>query len=188
MLVTLNVRAPFERLIPNSPGFSDEPGLFYVGCMGIIENQLKHVGYELDMLIYTFDKLLLVEPLVGPRYQAGQVNALIEAFCFHARNLDEFFQGSRRDALKAVNFADGEYQPRPNDKERKDLMSKVRKQIAHLTEQRTSEAMEKIGTVERTKVFYTLIAEADNFTRHLQPQLRHAWKYAPGVQQPVEIE
>jgi hypothetical protein len=29
--------------------------------MGIIETQLKHVGYELDMLVYTFDKLLLVE-------------------------------------------------------------------------------------------------------------------------------
>jgi hypothetical protein len=30
--------------------------------MGIIETQLKHVGYELDMLVYTFDKLLLVVP------------------------------------------------------------------------------------------------------------------------------
>ena len=59
--------------------------------MGIIENQLKHVGYELDMLVYTFDKLLLVEQLVERSLQAGQVNALIEAFCLHARNLDEFF-------------------------------------------------------------------------------------------------
>ena len=49
--------------------------------MGIIETQLKHVGYELDMLIYTFDKLLLVEPLVPRSFQAGQVNALTEAFC-----------------------------------------------------------------------------------------------------------
>jgi hypothetical protein len=58
--------------------------------MGIVETQLKHVGYELDMLVYTFDKLLLVEPLVPRSFQAGQVNALIEAFCIHARNLDEF--------------------------------------------------------------------------------------------------
>ena len=27
--------------------------------MDILETQLKHVGYELDMLVYTFDKLLL---------------------------------------------------------------------------------------------------------------------------------
>ena len=49
--------------------------------MGIIEIQLKHLGYELDMLVYTFDKLLLVEHLVELSLQAGQVNALIEAFC-----------------------------------------------------------------------------------------------------------
>jgi hypothetical protein len=75
--------------------------------MGIIETQLKHVGYELDMLVYTFDKLLLVERLVERSFQGGQVNALIEAFCIHARNLDEFFQGSgRADTLKAQTFAD----------------------------------------------------------------------------------
>jgi hypothetical protein len=80
--------------------------------MGIIETQLKHVGYELDMLAYTFDKLLLVEPLVGRSFQAGQVYSLIEAFCIHARNLDEFFQGSGRgDTLKAVTFADSRYKP-----------------------------------------------------------------------------
>jgi hypothetical protein len=42
--------------------------------MGILEMQLKHVGYELDMLVYTFDKLLLVEQLVGRSFQVGQVN------------------------------------------------------------------------------------------------------------------
>jgi len=36
------------------------------------------------------------EPLVQRNFQAGQVNALIEAFCIHARNLDEFFQRSGR--------------------------------------------------------------------------------------------
>ena len=60
--------------------------------MDILETQLKHVGYELDMLVYTFDKLLLVEPLVRRSFQAGQVNALIEAFCIHARNLHESFR------------------------------------------------------------------------------------------------
>ena len=149
--------------------------------MGIIETQLKHVGYELDMLIYAFDKLLLVEPLVGRSFQAGQVNALIEAFCLHARNLDEFFQGSGRgDTLKAATFADSDYKPCPNDKERKDLISKIRKQVSHLTEQRTS-VEEKFGPADRAKLYSILISEADNFTRHLQPHLRRSWKYAPGA-------
>jgi hypothetical protein len=150
--------------------------------MGITETQLKQVGYELDMLIYTFDKLLLVEPLVGRSLQAGQDNALIEAFCIHVRNLEEFFQGTGRgDTLKAATFADGEYEPRPSDKERNELMSKIRNQISRLTEQRTSEARKQIGAADRAKLFYILIAEADNFTRHLQPHLRRAWKYAPGA-------
>jgi hypothetical protein len=115
--------------------------------MGIIETQLKHVGYELDMLVYTFDKLLLVEQPVQRSFQAGQVNALIEAFCIHARNLDEFFQGNSRraDTLKATTYTDSRYKPRPNDKERKNLISKINKQISHLTEQRTSVAEEKCG-------------------------------------------
>jgi hypothetical protein len=149
--------------------------------MGIIETQLKHVAYELDMLVYTFDKLLLVEPLVRRSFQAGQVNALIEAFCIHARNLHEFFQGSRADTLKANTFTDSRYKPRPNDQERKTLIGKINRQISHLTEQRTSVVEEKIGSADRARLYSILIAEADNFTRHLQPHLRHAWKYVPGV-------
>jgi polyphosphate kinase len=156
--------------------------------MGIIETQLKHVGYELDMLVYTFDKLLLVERLVERSFQAGQVNALIEAFCVHARNLDEFFQGSgRADTLKAQTFADSRYKPRPNDKERKDIMRKINKQISHLTEQRTSVVEEKFGPADRAKLYSILIAEADNFTRHLQPDLRRAWKYVPGAAAAFQI-
>ena len=120
--------------------------------MGIIEN---HLGYELDMLVYTFDKLLLVEHLVESSLQAGQVNALIEAFCIHARNLDEFFQGSGRgDTLMAETLAASEYTPLMSDRERKDLVRKINKQISHLTEQCTSEAEEMIGTADREAVLH----------------------------------
>jgi hypothetical protein len=130
------------------------------------------------MLVYTFDKLLLVEQLVPRSFQAGQVNALIEAFCLHARNLNEFFQGSGRDdTLKAATFADNRYKPRPSDKERKALISKINRQISHLTEQRTSVGEEKISSADRARLYSVLIAEADNFTRHLQPHLRSAWRY-----------
>jgi polyphosphate kinase len=105
-----------------------------------------------------------------------------EVFCIHARNLDEFFQGSRRaDSLKAKTFADGKYKPLPRDKERKDLIAKINKQIAHLTEQRTSMAAEKIGPAERARLHSILIAEADSFTRHLLPKLRLDWEYVPSA-------
>ena len=149
--------------------------------VGILETQLKHVGYELHMLVYAFDKLL-VEPLVSRSFQAGQVNALIEAFCIHARNLDEFFQGSgRAGTLQAKTFTDSRFKPRPNDKERKNLMSKISKQISRLTEQRTSVANEKISSTDRAMLYSILIAEADNFTCHLQPHFRPAWRYVPGT-------
>ncbi|MGA8690412.1 MAG: hypothetical protein ACLQF1_06375 [Methyloceanibacter sp.] len=146
--------------------------------------QLEHVFYELNMLRYTFDKLILVEQTVAANapqsIQAGLVYALIETFSIHARNLDEFFQGSRRaDTLKAKTFADGKYKPLPRDKERKDLIAKINKQIAHLTEQRTSVAAEKIGPADRARLHSILIAEADNFTRHLLPKLRLDWEYVP---------
>jgi len=157
--------------------------------LGIVETQLKHVAYELDMLVYTFDKLLLVEQLVERSFQAGQVNALIEAFCIHARNLDEFFQGSGcGDALTAKTFANSGYKPRANDKERKNLISKINQHISRLTEQHTSIAEERISSADRAKVYSILIGEADNFTRHLQPQLRPAWKYVPGAGRPLDIE
>ena len=101
------------------------------------------------MLVYTFDKLLLVEQLVERSLQAGQVNALIEAFCLHARNLDEFQGSGRGETFKAETLAASEYTPLASDRERKDLVRKINKQISHLTEQRTSEAKEKIGTADR---------------------------------------
>jgi hypothetical protein len=123
--------------------------------------------------------LLHVEPLVPSNFRAGQLNALIETFCIHARNLHEFFQGSRADTAKANTFADEKYKPHPNDQARKILIAI--KQISHLTEQRTSELKEKVSSADRAQLYSSLIAEADNFTRHSQPHLRPAWKYVPGA-------
>jgi hypothetical protein len=66
--------------------------------------------------------------------------------------------------------------PRPNDKERKNLISRINKQISHLTEQRTSVAEKKVGPADRAKLYSILITESDNFTRHLQPHLRSAFR------------
>jgi len=82
---------------------------------------------------------------------------------------------------QAKTFADSRFKPRPNDKERKNLVSKINKQISHLTEQHTSVAEEKIGSADRARLYSILIAEADNFRRHLQPLLHLAWKYVPGA-------
>ena len=40
-------------------------------------------------------------------------------------------------------------------------------------------AAEKIGPADRARLHSILIAEADNFTRHLLPKLRLDWEYVP---------
>ena len=57
-------------------------------------------------------------------------NALIEAFCTQARNLNEFFLEVVSDhALNASDFTAGDYKWPPNSEERKALIAKINNQI-----------------------------------------------------------
>ena len=153
--------------------------------MDASETRLGHVYYELSMLRYTYGKLLEAEKFIALDPTARQkaipyMNALIEAFCIHARNLDEFFQSTgESDTLKARKFADGFYRPLPSNTERKRIIKKIHKQIGHLSKKRTSVPAEQIDTADRVKLFSILTAEADNLTQHLLPNLLAAWQYVP---------
>ena len=120
--------------------------------MDASETRLGHVYYELSMLRYTYGKLLEAEKFIALDPTARQkaipyMNALIEAFCIHARNLYEFFQSTgESDTLKARKFADGFYRPLPSNTERKRIIKKIHKQIGHLSKKRTSVPAEQIGT------------------------------------------
>jgi len=60
---------------------------------------------------------------------------LIESFCIHARNLNEFFlENGKDDTLKASSFATNDYKRPNNAPERRSLFAKINKQISHLTE------------------------------------------------------
>jgi hypothetical protein len=48
----------------------------------------EHLPYEIDMMRYAFRRLQ--SPLQSP-LQQEELNALIECFCVHARNLLDFF-------------------------------------------------------------------------------------------------
>jgi hypothetical protein len=106
--------------------------------------------YEVWMLGSTRDKL-------NRRDFKDQktANALIDSFCIHARNLNEFFleESKREDTLKASDFATASYKPPEKTEARKELFKKVHKQIAHLTNERTSEPDEKIGDPEREQMY-----------------------------------
>jgi hypothetical protein len=105
------------------------------------EQLAEHVRYEVIMLSETRRKL-------NERDANDQiaVNALMESFCIHARNLNEFFlETGRYDTLKASAFSTQNYARPVETAIRQAIFSKINKQISHLTEARTTVPQQKIG-------------------------------------------
>ena len=97
----------------------------------------EHLHYEIDMLLATFVRLLapVSDPVVA--------NALIESFCIHGRNLDDFFLGRR--GAKAEMYANASYTPYIGGRISETLDKKLNTQIAHLSNARTSDPTQKIN-------------------------------------------
>lgn len=132
----------------------------------------EHLDYEIKMLHET-RKALRGEPV-----PTGIIaNALMESFCIHARNLNEFFLESiRDDTLKASTFATPDYRRPENPADRQALFKKINKQISHLTTDRTSVVDEKIGTADRDEMYSWVFAFLEHFAKHVRPELRSSWK------------
>jgi hypothetical protein len=120
----------------------------------------EHLHYEINMLLATFVQLKATghDPVVA--------NALIESFCIHARNLDDFFLGRR--GAKAETFAKDSYAPYIGGRISSTLDKKLNTQIAHLSDARTSDPAQKINAKDRLELVRTLLTEVHNFAKHLQ--------------------
>jgi hypothetical protein len=93
--------------------------------------RVKHLRYEVQMLGETMTKLE-----VPDSFDQTTMNALIESFCIHARNLNEFLLEKRDrhgDLVKASSFTDDAYKPPRTSKSRTALFDKINQQISHLT-------------------------------------------------------
>ena len=79
---------------------------------------------------------------------------------------NEFFleESGHRDILKASSFVDGNYGRPRRTKRRRSLFAKINKQIAHLTNKRTSVVRHKIGPKQREEMFELLNADLKNFS------------------------
>ena len=132
----------------------------------------EHLDYEIKMLHET-RKALRGEPV-----PTGIIaNALMESFCIHARNLNEFFFENPRwpDILKASDFATSEYNKPENPHDRRLLFDKINKQISHLTKDRTSKPHEKIGTADREEMYGWVHAFLVFFDDYVRPEFRSSW-------------
>ena len=145
------------------------------GRMTTREQELigEHLDYEIKMLHET-RKALMRKPV-----PTGIIaNALMESFCIHARNLNEFFvEVIRDDTLKASAFATNEYRRPENPADRQALFKKINKQVSHLTTERTSLVEEKIGTGDREEMYGWVHAFLVHFFEYVRADLRSVWRF-----------
>lgn len=123
----------------------------------------EHLFYEVQMLQGTYLELQKAG------YNHIVTNALIEAFCIHARQLVEFF--NNKQGRHAKEFTGGSYEHThlaPVD----DVAKRLNTQIAHLTGRRTANAAQKIGSDERQRILIALQSELQCFVAQLEPKFR----------------
>jgi hypothetical protein len=135
-----------------------------------------HVPYEIDMLVHTFKQLeedlaAKLAPRADESDKKTMRNALIEAFCLHARNLFYFFKDKQ--GSKATDYAQP-YQPTAVNNIDDE---KIQTQIAHLSETRTDDPTKKIGPDERKTIMLNLITEIHCFSQALKKEFRPLWPY-----------
>jgi len=130
----------------------------------------EHLPYELDMLQFTFERLLWNDIV-----QDDLRNALIESFCIHARSLIDFF--NNKQGVWASEFVDSTYVSFRGGKVKRTLIAKLNTQIAHVTLERTADPHKKIGAVERQELFDKIRLALAEFEQHLKPEFKGMWKY-----------
>jgi hypothetical protein len=134
----------------------------------------KHVRYEISRLAEMYDRLLKPElySQLQPCVRDTITDALIVAFCIHAKNLMEFLSYTpRRDRATAEDYAGSDYRrwkiaPRTHAH---DLKGKLNNQLSHLSFERTDEPNEKIGIQERKDLVDMLHDELVRWIAQLKP-------------------
>lgn len=131
----------------------------------------EHLPYELWMLRETYARLK------SPPADDVLRNALIEAFCIHARQLLEFFENKQ--ALHAKVFTGGIYEAAHLSGLTNSDRDKLNTQIAHLTAKRTTDPTEKIGHSMREHYLMALEREAQNFEGKLTSEFQGMFRATP---------
>jgi hypothetical protein len=133
----------------------------------------EHLPYEMVRLVETYQLLLEPERYRSPETAETLDNALIVAFCSHARNLLEFFfrkHNTNHNYAIALDYANEAYAPLMKTGNVDKLYKQLCAQINHLTYERTAESSKKIGQRERKDLVDLIYAEAIRLGRSLKSQ------------------
>ncbi len=142
---------------------------------GLIEMFTRHLPYEMDMLRVTY--LMLSTPGAKLWFTEYVLNALIEAFCVHARNLFEFYSATnslKEETVAAQHFTTN-YQAFPDGLPGR-IIGKLNAQITHLSYNREDDADRKIGSDDRKRIFGLLELEMERFAAHLREPYKSQWR------------
>jgi hypothetical protein len=136
-----------------------------------------HLNYEIWMLEETYQKLPNADQVIN--------NALIEAFCLHARNLIEFF------AEEGRKYTTEEYRAfcHISTTKLKAIKKKINIHISHMIyEGRTTNNADKINHPERAEVLNILSEEIMQFKTHLlQECIQNVVRDLPRIRVPASV-
>jgi hypothetical protein len=143
---------------------------------GLIEALEHHVVYEVNMLRHTFGFLHL------PAWSPALLNAIIESFCVHARNLIDFFDEKsatpgQSNFVGAKHFCSDEYKPWSRGSPSTDLRGRLNKQISHISYERTSRNQEKVGPKEQLELVRLIEGELEIFAKFLRKPYASRWPF-----------
>jgi hypothetical protein len=159
--------------------FQDDPlAVFYFPMSNSIIDEIKnrHLPYEIDMLRGTFKQLKEIDDNGGVPETAsiGQKvvrNALIEAFCVHARSLIDFLT-NRSDPKAGDDATAAEFAPNfasnldVNVEPLKSIRTKLNKESFHLTKKRPDTGQLDVST-DGIKLLELLEADIKRFKSEL---------------------
>jgi hypothetical protein len=116
-----------------------------------------HLPYEIEMLVYTFERLNKLQA----SDEVFLINALIESFCVHARNLFEFFDKGARIRTPPRKYAKDGYMSRGTYQLHKQALNQ---QISHLIYGgRFNTQVGKIDGAKRFSMISDLRTELEHF-------------------------
>ncbi len=156
---------------------------------GLMEAFEHHLVYEVNMLRHCFAFLHI------PAWSTELRNAIIEAFCVHARNIIEFFDQdsetagqAKSDYVGARHFCKNGYKPWSKERPGNELVGRLNRQISHLTYDRTSQNEEKIGRKEQLELVRLIEQELEIFSGRLREPYASRWPWRDNSESAAKME
>lgn len=145
----------------------------------------ERISYELVMLNYTFMRLLTSSATTAN--EQLELNAHLESFGVHARNLVAFLSGkSAEDVRSAADYvADFEV---PGNARLQQTLVKLEKQILRVTVLRATDPQEKFNADDARELYVWIVPAILKFQDQLGPSYRASFKIPEAIETATSVK